>query len=275
MREYKSLDKYFSEISKIDLISIQEEITLVRQIKEGDQAALDQLTKTNLRFVVSVAKQYQYQGLTLGDLINEGNIGLINAAKRYDETKGFKFISYAVWWIRQSIIHAIAEHARIARLPYNKLGLLNKIHQAISKLEQLYGRKPHTKEVAGYLEIPIEKVSDLINGSGKNISMDEPYKQDEEHTLLDVLQSVKADTDERVVADSISKEVECSLRILSEREREILILYFGLKSVSPLSLGEIGIRFNISKEHVGRLKEKALCKLRHCSHARVLRSCLS
>jgi RNA polymerase primary sigma factor len=275
-REYQSLDKYFNEIDKIGLVSTQEEVVLAQKIREGDQQALERLTKTNLRFVVSVAKQYQNQGLTLGDLINEGNIGLIIAAKRYDETKGFKFISYAVWWIRQSIISAIAEQARMVRLPYNQLSLLSKIYKAISKLEQDHGRKPSIEELAEYLEIPVTKTAELLGNSDNHLlSMDEPFRQDEEHTLHDVLQTNETSPDRYVMHDSISKEIQYSLNVLGKRDRELLVLFFGLGTFSPLSLEEIGKRFKITKEHVGRLKEKALDKLRNCSNAPLLMSCLS
>lgn len=275
-REYKSLDKYFNEIDKIDLITTQEEVMLAQKIREGDHAALERLTKTNLRFVVSVAKQYQNQGLTLGDLINEGNMGLMIAAKRYDETKGFKFISYAVWWIRQSIITAIAEHARMVRLPYNQLTLLSKLYRALAKLEQDYGRKPSVEELAEYLEISTEKVAEMLTKSNYNLqSIDEPFREDDDHTLLDILQNNELCTDRYVVHESVAKEIQHSLKVLSKRDRELLVLFFGLDTFSPLSLEEIGKRFNITKEHVGRLKEKALNKLRHCSNAPVLMSCLS
>jgi RNA polymerase primary sigma factor len=274
-REYRSLDKYFNEIDKIDLISTQEEVMLARRIKQGDQAALERLTKTNLRFVVSVAKQYQNQGLTLGDLINEGNMGLIIAAKRYDETKGFKFISYAVWWIRQSIITAIAEDARMVRLPYNQLTMLSKLYKAVAKLEQVYGRKPSNEELAEFMEISAEKVLELQGKSGANVSIDEPFNEDDDYTLLDVLQNSEPYADHYVVHDSVLKEIQYSLKVLSKRDRELLTMFFGLGSFSPLSLEEIGKRFNVTKEHVGRLKEKALDKLRNCSNAPVLMSCLS
>jgi RNA polymerase primary sigma factor len=274
-REYKSLDKYFNEIDKIDLISTQEEVMLARRIRQGDQAALERLTKTNLRFVVSVAKQYQNQGLTLGDLINEGNMGLIIAAKRYDETKGFKFISYAVWWIRQSIITAIAEDARIVRLPYNQLTMLSKLYKAVAKLEQVYGRKPSNEELAEFMEISVEKILELQGKSGTNVSIDEPFNEDDDYTLLDVLQNSEPRADHNVVHDSVMKEIQDSLKVLSKRDRELLTMFFGLGSFSPLSLEEIGKRFNVTKEHVGRLKEKALHKLRNCSNAPVLMSCLS
>jgi RNA polymerase primary sigma factor len=274
-REYKSLDKYFNEIDKIDLISTQEEVMLARRIKQGDQAALERLTKTNLRFVVSVAKQYQNQGLTLGDLINEGNMGLIIAAKRYDETKGFKFISYAVWWIRQSIITAIAEDARIVRLPYNQLTMLSKLYKAVAKLEQVYSRKPSNEELAEFMEISAEKILELQGKSGTNVSIDEPFNEDDDYTLLDVLKNSEPRADHYVVHDSVMKEIQYSLKVLNKRDRELLTMFFGLGSFSPLSLEEIGKRFNVTKEHVGRLKEKALHKLRNCSNAPVLMSCLS
>ncbi|MDO3626227.1 RNA polymerase sigma factor RpoD/SigA [Mucilaginibacter sp. BT774] len=274
-RDYKSLDKYFNEIDKIELISTQEEVMLARRIREGDKAALERLTKTNLRFVVSVAKQYQHMGLTLGDLINEGNMGLIIAAKRYDETRGFKFISYAVWWIRQSISNALAEHARMVRLPYNQLILLNKLHKAQSTLEQEHGRNPSEDELAGCMELPVEKVKDMMNKSGASISIDEPFQGEDNYTLLDVLPSNEASTDFLVEQKAITREIHYSMKVLSKRDRELLVMFFGLGSFSPQSLEEIGKRFNISKEHVSRLKEKALRKLRNCSNAQVLMSCLS
>jgi len=273
-RDYKSLDKYFNEIDKISLISTQEEIMLARQIHEGDKAALDRLTKTNLRFVVSVAKQYQNQGLTLGDLINEGNMGLITAAKRYDETKGFKFISYAVWWIRQSIITAIAEHARMVRLPYNQITLLSKLYKTHSKLEQEHGRKPSEQEMADYMELPVDKIKEMMNKSGVNVSIDEPFDDDDSYTMLDFLPNNEPCTDCLVEQEAVVREIHHSLKVLSKRDRELLVLFFGLGSFSPMSLEEIGSRFNITKEHVGRLKEKALKKLRNCSNAPVLMSCL-
>ena len=274
-REYRSLDKYFNEIDKIDLISTQEEVQLARRIHDGDHAALERLTKTNLRFVVSVAKQYQNQGLTLGDLINEGNMGLIVAAKRYDETKGFKFISYAVWWIRQSIITAIAEHARMVRLPYNQLTLLSKVYKAHSRLEQEYGRKPSDQELADCMELPLEKVKEMMNKSGVNISIDEPFQEDDGYSLLDVLPNSGPFADCLVEQEAIAREIHHSLKVLSKRDRELLVMFFGLGAFSPLSLEEIGKRFNISKEHVGRLKDRALNKLRNCSNAPVLLSCLT
>lgn len=274
-REYKSLDKYFNEINKIGLISTQEEVVLARRIREGDRAALERLTKTNLRFVVSVAKQYQHQGLTLGDLINEGNIGLITAAKRYDETKGFRFISYAVWWIRQSIIGAIAEHARMVRLPYNQVRLSGQLYKANIKLEQQYGRKPSAEEMAEFMQLPIKKVKEMMNKPDTNMSIDEPFQENDDYTLLDVLPNKGPSPDSRVEQEAIVREIHHSLKVLSKRDRELLILFFGLGTFSPLSPEEIGKRFNITKEHVSRLKEKALNKLRNSTNAPILLSCLS
>ena len=274
-RDYKSLDKYFNEIDKIDLISPQEEAILARQIKEGDQAALERLTKTNLRFVISVAKQFQNHGLTLGDLISEGNIGLIKAAKRYDETMGFRFISYAVWWIRQSIMGAIAEYARMVRLPYNKCRLVNTIHKAASNLEQIHCRKATGEELAEYIEWPVEKIAEILSTSGTHLSLNEPYEGDDgDHSLLDVLQSNEPPADSHLIRDSIAKEIDYSLSVLCKRERELIKMFFGLGSATPMSLEEIGKCLNVTKEHVGRLKEKALHKLRYCSNATVLKSCL-
>ncbi|WP_426668014.1 sigma-70 family RNA polymerase sigma factor [Mucilaginibacter sp. McL0603] len=266
-REYESLNKYFNEIDKIKLLSTEEEVSLARRIREGDQAALERLVKANLRFVISVAKQYQNQGFTLGDLINEGNIGLMVAAKRYDETRGFKFISYAVWWIRQSITSAIAEHARTVRLPYNQLTLLSKLYKSFTKLEQEYRRKPSIEELAEYMEITAEKVAELMNKSGVSVSIDEPLNDEDNYCLLDILQNNESGADHEVIQEAITKEVHSSLKLLKPREREILFMYFGLGPYTPLSLEEIGKRFNITKEHVGRLKVKALNKLRYCSNA--------
>ena len=239
-RESQSLDKYLHEIGKVDLITAEEEVILARKIREGDQAALERLTKTNLRFVVSVAKQYQNQGLTLGDLINEGNLGLIKAAKRFDETKGFKFISYAVWWIRQSILQAIAEQSRIVRLPLNQVGSLSKISKAFSKLEQEYEREPSPEELADILETTVDKISDTLSNSGRHVSMDAPFVQGEENTLLDVLENHEPNTDSNLINESLSEEIKRSLSTLTEREREIIVLFFGLSTNHPLSLEEIG-----------------------------------
>ncbi|MFD2599766.1 RNA polymerase sigma factor RpoD/SigA [Sphingobacterium corticis] len=273
-RESQSLDKYLHEIGKVDLITAEEEVILAQRIREGDQVALEKLTKTNLRFVVSVAKQYQNQGLTLGDLINEGNLGLIKAAKRFDETKGFKFISYAVWWIRQSILQAIAEQSRIVRLPLNQVGSLSKISKAFSKLEQEYEREPSPEELADILETTVDKVSDTLSNSGRHVSMDAPFVQGEENTLLDVLENKDPDTDSSLIDESLSEEIKRSLATLTEREREIIVLFFGLGSNHQLSLEEIGEKFSLTRERVRQIKDKALQRLRHTSRSRILKSYL-
>ncbi|MBC7616329.1 MAG: RNA polymerase sigma factor RpoD/SigA [Pedobacter sp.] len=273
-RESQSLDKYLHEIGKVDLITAEEEVILARKIREGDQAALERLTKTNLRFVVSVAKQYQNQGLTLGDLINEGNLGLIKAAKRFDETKGFKFISYAVWWIRQSILQAIAEQSRIVRLPLNQVGSLSKISKAFSKLEQEFEREPSPEELAEILETTVDKISDTLSNSGRHVSMDAPFVQGEENTLLDVLENHEPNTDSNLINESLSEEIKRSLSTLTEREREIIVLFFGLSTNHPLSLEEIGEKFNLTRERVRQIKDKALQRLRHTSRSKILKSYL-
>ncbi|EHQ25655.1 sigma-70 family RNA polymerase sigma factor [Mucilaginibacter paludis] len=273
-RESQSLDKYLHEIGKVDLITAEEEVILAQKIREGDQAALERLTKTNLRFVVSVAKQYQNQGLTLGDLINEGNLGLIKAAKRFDETKGFKFISYAVWWIRQSILQAIAEQSRIVRLPLNQVGSLSKISKAFSKLEQEYEREPSPEELADILETTVDKISDTLSNSGRHVSMDAPFVQGEENTLLDVLDNHEPNTDFHLINESLAEEIKRSLSTLTEREREIVVLFFGLGSNSPFSLEEIGEKFNLTRERVRQIKDKALQRLRHTSRSKILKSYL-
>jgi RNA polymerase primary sigma factor len=274
-RESQSLDKYLHEIGKVDLITAEEEVILAQKIREGDQAALERLTKTNLRFVVSVAKQYQNQGLTLGDLINEGNLGLIKAAKRFDETKGFKFISYAVWWIRQSILQAIAEQSRIVRLPLNQVGSLSKISKAFSKLEQEYEREPSPEELAEILETTVDKISDTMSNSGRHVSMDAPFVQGEENTLLDVLENQDTpDTDSMLINESLSEEIKRSLATLTEREREIIVLFFGLGTNHALSLEEIGEKFNLTRERVRQIKDKALQRLRHTSRSKILKSYL-
>ncbi|HEY9559700.1 MAG TPA: RNA polymerase sigma factor RpoD/SigA [Anseongella sp.] len=274
-RESQSLDKYLHEIGKVDLISAEEEVILAQKIRQGDQAALERLTKTNLRFVVSVAKQYQNQGLTLGDLINEGNLGLIKAAKRFDETKGFKFISYAVWWIRQSILQAIAEQSRIVRLPLNQVGSLSKIGKAYSKLEQEFEREPSPDELAEILETTVDKVSDTLSNSGRHVSMDAPFVQGEENTLLDVLENTDTpNTDSILIGESLSEEIRRALSTLTEREREIITLFFGLGSQQPLSLEEIGEQFNLTRERVRQIKDKALQRLRHTSRSKILKSYL-
>nr|MBC7613910.1 RNA polymerase sigma factor RpoD/SigA [Pseudopedobacter sp.] len=273
-RESQSLDKYLHEIGKVDLITAEEEVILAQKIREGDQAALERLTKTNLRFVVSVAKQYQNQGLTLGDLINEGNLGLIKAAKRFDETKGFKFISYAVWWIRQSILQAIAEQSRIVRLPLNQVGSLSKISKAFSRLEQEFEREPSPEELADTLETTVEKITDTLSNSGRHVSMDAPFVQGEENTLLDVLENDNPNTDSNLIDESLSEEIKRSLSTLTEREREIIVLFFGLSTNHPLSLEEIGEKFNLTRERVRQIKDKALQRLRHTSRSKILKSYL-
>ncbi len=273
-RESQSLDKYLHEIGKVYLITSEEEVILAQKIREGDQAALERLTKTNLRFVVSVAKQYQNQGLTLGDLINEGNLGLIKAAKRFDETKGFKFISYAVWWIRQSILQAIAEQSRIVRLPLNQVGSLSKISKAFSRLEQEFEREPSPEELADNLETTVEKISDTLSNSGRHVSMDAPFVQGEENTLLDVLENSDPNTDSNLINESLSEEIKRSLSTLTEREREIIVLFFGLSTNHPLSLEEIGEKFNLTRERVRQIKDKALQRLRHTSRSKILKSYL-
>jgi RNA polymerase primary sigma factor len=273
-RESQSLDKYLSEIAKVDLITAQEEVILAQKIREGDQAALERLTKTNLRFVVSVAKQYQNQGLTLGDLINEGNLGLIKAAKRFDETKGFKFISYAVWWIRQSILSAVAEQSRIVRLPLNQIGSLSKIHKSASKLEQDLERQPTPEELANDLETTIEKISDSLANSGRHVSVDAPFISGEENTLLDVLQSSDAGTDNDLMIDSLSQEIKRSLNVLAERDRQVIALFFGLNNNAPHSLEEIGEKYNLTRERVRQIKDKALLRLKQTSKANLLQSYL-
>lgn len=273
-RESQSLDKYLSEIAKVDLITAQEEVILAQKIREGDKAALERLTKTNLRFVVSVAKQYQNQGLTLGDLINEGNLGLIKAAGRFDETKGFKFISYAVWWIRQSILTAVAEQSRIVRLPLNQVGSLNKIRKSASKLEQEFERVPTPEELAEDLETTADKIADALSNSGRHISVDAPFVAGEDSTLLDVLASGNADTDSDLMMDSLSQEIKRSLGMLAERERQVLVLFFGLNSVAAHSLEEIGEKYSLTRERVRQIKDKALMRLRQNSKSRLLQSYL-
>jgi RNA polymerase primary sigma factor len=273
-RESQSLEKYLHEIGKVDLITAQEEVILAQKIREGDQAALERLTKTNLRFVVSVAKQYQSQGLTLGDLINEGNLGLIKAAKRFDETKGFKFISYAVWWIRQSILSAVAEQSRIVRLPLNQIGSLSKINKSASKLEQHLERQPTAEELADDLETTVEKISDSLSNSGRQVSVDAPFIAGEVNTLLDVLQSTDAGTDNDLMVDSLSQEIKRSLNILAERDRQVIVMFFGLGNNAAHSLEEIGEKFNLTRERVRQIKDKALMRLRHNSKANLLQSYL-
>ncbi len=262
-RESASLQQYFSDIAKIPMVTPQEEVILTQKIRQGDHAALERLTSANLRFVVSVAKQYESSGLTLGDLINEGNLGLIKAAKRFDETKGFKFISYAVWWIRQSILQAINDHARMVRLPANKVGDLSKITKASSELEQHLERAATVEEIAEILEVTVEKVAGTLASSGRHISVDAPFSSEEDNTLLDVLQNTEASTDKYIMDDSLRTEISRSLAMLATRDREIVELFFGLGGSQPLSLDEIGEKFNLTRERVRQIKDKALARLRH------------
>ncbi len=274
-RESASLDKYLQEIGREGLITAEEEVALAIRIKNGDQDALEKLTKANLRFVVSVAKQYQNQGLSLPDLINEGNLGLIKAAKRFDETRGFKFISYAVWWIRQSILQAIAEQSRIVRLPLNQVGALNKINKTFSKLEQEYERVPTANELAKILEIPEDKVSDTLKVSGRHVSVDAPFVNGEENGLLDVLvnhDSPRADRE--LMTESLQKEIERSLSTLTDRERDVVRLFFGLGMNHGLTLEEIGAKFDLTRERVRQIKEKAIRRLRHNSKSKLLKAYL-
>jgi RNA polymerase primary sigma factor len=274
-RESQSLDKYLQEIGKVDLLTPQEEIELARRIKKGDQKALEKLTKANLRFVVSVAKQYQNQGLSLGDLINEGNLGLIKAAKRFDETRGFKFISYAVWWIRQSILQALAEQSRIVRLPLNRVGALNKIGKAFSTLEQEFEREPSASELAEELDMSLFEVSDTLKISGRHLSMDAPFAQGEDNRLLDVIQDQRQPApDYQLMEESLKVEVRRALNTLSEREAQVIRLYFGLDQEHSLTLEEIGEKFNLTRERVRQIKEKAIRRLRHASRSKALRAYL-
>ncbi|MBK9399550.1 MAG: RNA polymerase sigma factor RpoD/SigA [Bacteroidetes bacterium] len=274
-RESASLEKYLAEIGKEPMISSEEEVRLARLIRDGDSAAVDKMTRANLRFVVSVAKQYQSQGLSLPDLINEGNLGLIKAAKRFDETRGFKFISYAVWWIRQSILQAIAEQARIVRLPLNQVGSLSRISKAFSKLEQEFEREPSYEEIAILTDLPIDKITDALRISGRHVSMDAPFVQGEENTLLDVIENTESPrADIQLINDSLRKEIDRSLSTLSEREREVLILFFGIGLGHGLTLEEIGSKFDLTRERVRQIKEKALRRLRHKNKSKILNSYL-
>ncbi|PLX21320.1 MAG: RNA polymerase subunit sigma [Marinilabiliales bacterium] len=273
-RESASLDKYLQEIGKEDLVSVEEEVELAQRIKKGDRLALEKLTKANLRFVVSVAKQYQNQGLTLPDLINEGNLGLIKAAEKFDETRGFKFISYAVWWIRQSILQALAEQSRIVRLPLNQVGSLNKINKAYSRFEQENERTPSPDEIADKLELPKDKVADTMRVSGRHVSVDAPFAVGEDSSLLDVLISDDTpNTDNSLISESLIREVDRSLATLTDRERDIVKYFFGI-GVSEMTLEEIGDRFGLTRERVRQIKEKAIRRLRHTSRSKLLKSYL-
>ena len=275
-RESKSLDQYLLEIGKVDLITPNREIELAKKIKKGDRIALEELTKANLRFVVSVEKQFQNQGLSLGDLINEGNLGLIKAAERFDETRGFKFISYAVWWIRQSIMQAIAEQSRMVRLPLNRVGTLNKLGKAYSKLEQEYERKPSASELAEELDMKTDEVTDTLQLYGRHVSMDAPFAgDDDKNSLIDVLPNEQQPApDVKLMQESLKAEVESVLSTLSEREASVLRLYFGINGEHSATLEEIGERFNLTRERVRQIKEKALRTLRHPSRSQNLKAYL-
>lgn len=274
-RESQSLDKYLQEIGKVDLISAEMEVDLAVRIRQGDQAALEKLTKANLRFVVSVAKQYQNHGLTLGDLINEGNVGLIKAAMRFDETRGFKFISYAVWWIRQAILQALAEQSRIVRLPLNRVGSLNKVLRTFSVLEQKFEREPSADELAEFMNVTLEDVETSMRTAGRHVSVDAPFVSGEDNTLLDVLENRDEETpDSELMIDSLKLEISRALSTLTVRESEIISCYFGLNGSGSMTLEEIGYRFKLTRERVRQIKEKATRRLRHTSRTRSLRSYL-
>ncbi|WP_367387972.1 RNA polymerase sigma factor RpoD/SigA [Lewinella sp. LCG006] len=272
-RESQSLEKYLQEIGKVDLLTPEEEVELAKRIKQGDQAALEKLTKANLRFVVSVAKQYQNQGLSLSDLINEGNLGLIKAAQRFDETRGFKFISYAVWWIRQSILQALAEQSRIVRLPLNKVGSLNKINKAFSELEQEYEREPSPEELADQLEISTEEVETTLGVAARHVSMDAPFVEGEDNSLLDVLENTATpDTDAALeYRESLRREIERSLSTLTDRQCDVIKLYFGIGVEHPMSLEDIGDKFGLTRERVRQIKDKAINKLRSANRSKLLK----
>jgi len=275
-RESQSLEKYLQEIGKVELIGPEEEVKLAVRIRQGDQKALEKLTKANLRFVVSVSKQYQNQGLSLPDLINEGNLGLIKAAQRFDETRGFKFISYAVWWIRQSILQALAEQSRIVRLPLNKVGLTNRIQKAYSLLEQEYEREPSVEELAEVLNIDIEEVSSSIGITARHISVDTPLSEGEDSTLIDVLENPNAERAEKKIEydDSLKQEIERSLKSLTERQKEVICFFFGIGTDHPMSLEDIGQRFNLTRERVRQIKDKAITKLRTNTRSESLKTYL-
>jgi RNA polymerase primary sigma factor len=274
-RESKSLDKYLQDISKIQLITAEEEVELAQRIRQGDQKALDKLTTANLRFVVSVSKQYQNQGLTLPDLINEGNAGLVKAAKRFDETRGFKFISYAVWWIRQAILQALAEQSRIVRLPLNKIGSINKINKAYSFLEQTHERPPSAEEIASNLELTINEVKQSMKISGRHVSMDAPLKDGETSTLYDVVNFQESpNPDSNLMKDSLTTEINRALNMLSDKEAEVIRNFYGISDKQPMSLEEIGEAFGLTRERVRQIKEKGIRRLRHTSKSKVLKTYL-
>jgi len=275
-RESQSLEKYLQEIGKVDLLTPEEEVELAKRIKQGDQAALEKLTKANLRFVVSVAKQYQNQGLSLSDLINEGNLGLIKAAQRFDETRGFKFISYAVWWIRQSILQALAEQSRIVRLPLNKVGSLNKINKAFSELEQYHEREPSADELAALLEIPTEEVQTTLGVAARHVSMDAPFADGEDNSLLDVLENKTTNKTDQALEykQSLKAEIARSLNTLTPRQCDVIKFYFGIGVKHPMSLEDIGDKFGLTRERVRQIKDKAINKLRNPSRSKQLKNYL-
>ncbi len=275
-RESQSLEKYLQEIGKVDLITPEEEVQLAIRIKQGDRSALEKLTKANLRFVVSVAKQYQNQGLSLSDLINEGNLGLIKAAQRFDETRGFKFISYAVWWIRQSILQALAEQSRIVRLPLNKVGLSNKINKAFAALEQEYERAPSPDELASLLELEIGDVETTMSVSTRHLSIDAPFQKGEENSLLDVLESTNMEsTDNKMTyTESLKLEIERSLNTLPDRQKEVIKLYFGIGLTNQMSLEDIGKKYGLTRERVRQIKDKGITRLRNTSRSKLLKKYL-
>ncbi len=274
-RETVSLDKYLHEIGKVDLLTADEEVTYARKLKEGDEEALNKLVKANLRFVVSVAKQYQNQGLSLPDLINEGNLGLIKAAQRFDETRGFKFISYAVWWIRQSILQALAEQARIVKLPLNKIGSINKVNKAFSELEQKYEREPSVSELVEVLELATDDVKEALRSSNRHLSMDAPLTQDDDSNLYDVILSHDSPAPDRgLLNDSLRKEIERALATLTPREANIIRLYFGLNGKHPHTLEEIGEEFDLTRERVRQIKEKAIKRLKQTTRSKILKTYL-
>ncbi len=272
-RESQSLEKYLQEIGKVDLLTPEEEVDLAKRIKQGDQEALERLTKANLRFVVSVAKQYQNQGLSLSDLINEGNLGLIKAAQRFDETRGFKFISYAVWWIRQSILQALAEQSRIVRLPLNKVGSLNKINRAFSELEQEYEREPSPEELALLLELPTEEVETTLGVAARHVSVDAPFVDGEDNSLLDVLENDSTPSTDSGLEykESLRREIQRSLSTLTDRQCDVIMLYFGIGVEHPMSLEDIGEKFGLTRERVRQIKDKAINKLRSASRSKLLK----
>lgn len=274
-RETQSLDKYLQEIGKVDLITVEMEVDLAKRIRQGDTMALEKMTKANLRFVVSVAKQYQNNGLSLGDLINEGNVGLIKAAMRFDETRGFKFISYAVWWIRQSILQALAEQSRVVRLPLNRVGSLNKMYRAFSELEQKFQREPSVEELAESMEVAVEEVEIAMRSAGRHVSVDAPFSHGEEYNLLDRLENESIQTpDAALMVDSLKKEVARALSSLTVREAEVISCYFGLNGVQSMTLEEIGEKFNLTRERVRQIKEKATRRLKTLKQGRALKAYL-